>query len=379
MIQYPLVLAAIGGAAVVGAIIVNVVIWEDDIDAQTEQAAPAPAVTQNQTPTEKLETQTRPNPAKEKVVKESAPVSAPEQARLPAPDRTAAPSQPDAPATPPPSFDVVRITPDGNAVVAGRAKPGSKVVIKDNGKFVGELNTDSHGEWVFVPEKPFAPGSRQLGLEMHVVGEEPVASDDVVVLVVPEPEKDIAGRKTDKPSQPLALKFPKKGGVSTVLQKPTSQPSGEPSIQVLSVETVDYDAAGRLMISGRAEPETSVFVYLDNAITGKTNVKADGGWQMQPDAPVKPGIYTLRADQVGNNGKVLARVSMPFSRAEAMEEMPSEPFVIVQPGNSLWRIARNTYGSGLGFTTIYEANKDQIQDPDLIFPGQVFALPTGNL
>ena len=53
-------------------------------------------------------------------------------------------------------------------------------------------------------------------------------------------------------------------------------------------------------------------------------------------------------------------------------------FLVVQPGNSLWRLARRTYGSGFSYTVIFDANKDQIGDPDLIFPGQVFALPKGS-
>ena len=51
---------------------------------------------------------------------------------------------------------------------------------------------------------------------------------------------------------------------------------------------------------------------------------------------------------------------------------------VVQPGNSLWRIARRSYGEGLRYTVIYEANKDHIRDPDLIYPGQVFVIPQDN-
>ena len=61
-----------------------------------------------------------------------------------------------------------------------------------------------------------------------------------------------------------------------------------------------------------------------------------------------------------------------------IKKILSEPFIVVQPGNSLWRLARKTFGSGFGYTTIYEANKDQIKDPNLIFPGQVFVLPSNN-
>ena len=61
-----------------------------------------------------------------------------------------------------------------------------------------------------------------------------------------------------------------------------------------------------------------------------------------------------------------------------MQIAGGETQVVVQPGNSLWRIARRTYGAGMRFTLLYEANKDQIRDPDLIYPGQLFVVPKTN-
>jgi nucleoid-associated protein YgaU len=52
--------------------------------------------------------------------------------------------------------------------------------------------------------------------------------------------------------------------------------------------------------------------------------------------------------------------------------------VAIVPGNSLWRIAQQIYGEGLRYTVIYEANRTQIKDPNLIYPGQVFLLPKTN-
>ena len=50
----------------------------------------------------------------------------------------------------------------------------------------------------------------------------------------------------------------------------------------------------------------------------------------------------------------------------------------VARGDSLWRISRKTYGSGYRYTVIHEANQEQIRDPDLIYPGQIFVLPKLN-
>ena len=84
-------------------------------------------------------------------------------------------------------------------------------------------------------------------------------------------------------------------------------------------------------------------------------------------------------DQLGADGRVASRIEMPFTRGEPSPQLASGATqVIVQPGNSLWRIARRTYGEGMRFTLVYDANKDQIRDPDLIYPGQLFVLPKTN-
>src|SRR3546814_19876346 len=72
---------------------------------------------------------------------------------------------------------------------------------------------------------------------------------------------------------------------------------------------------------------------------------------------------------------VVARAETPFSRADPATLSARPGQVVVQPGNSLWRIARRIYGEGLRYTVIYQANQRQIRNPDLIYPGQVFSLP----
>ena len=47
----------------------------------------------------------------------------------------------------------------------------------------------------------------------------------------------------------------------------------------------------------------------------------------------------------------------------------------VLPGYTLWGIAQANYGDGILYVQLFEANKDKIKDPDLIYPGQVFDLP----
>ena len=105
-----------------------------------------------------------------------------------------------------PTFDIVRINPTGDTVMAGRAAPGRVVEIFDGGQKIGEVTSDKRGEWVFVPSSPLPAGNRQLSLQMRNADGTKTASETNVVLVVPERGKDIAGRPDGTANQPLATK-----------------------------------------------------------------------------------------------------------------------------------------------------------------------------
>lgn len=50
--------------------------------------------------------------------------------------------------------------------------------------------------------------------------------------------------------------------------------------------------------------------------------------------------------------------------------------ITVQPGFTLWGIAKQEFGDGVMYVQVFNANKDRIKNPDLIYPGQVFTIPT---
>ncbi|HYG90536.1 MAG TPA: LysM peptidoglycan-binding domain-containing protein [Azospirillum sp.] len=298
-----------------------------------------------------------------------------------------------------PQFDVVRVMPGGEAVIAGRAVPGAVVTVFDGNRPIGEATADKRGEWVLLPEHPLAAGSRELSMTARL-GDKTIPAERVVVLVVPEPKRDIAGGPAAQPGEALAVAVPREGsGASTVLQAPPpagAEPRSGPVMRSIapggasargqpplppggvSVETLDYDAAGRVAMGGRAQPGSSVYLYLDNLLVGRAATDPKGHWLLSPERSIEPGIYTLRADQIGDSGKVSARIELPVQVSEVPKDLPDGNSVIIQPGNSLWRIARRTYGQGLRYTTIYEANRGQIRDPDMIYPGQIFTLPATN-
>ena len=260
----------------------------------------------------------------------------------------------------PPSFDVVRVDPQGNTVMAGRAGPSETVIILDGDAEIGRIASDGRGEWVFIPSQPLGQGTHELSLRIDQTDADPLLSDNIVIMSVPEQGDNV-----------LIIETARDGGNSRVLQSP-SLAGGVGS--GLSIETVDYDSNGNVFLSGQATTGNAIQVYLDNSFVGRTTVDSTGYWSVAADQPAMPGEHNVRADELNAENTVVARVEVPFSRAEPTPDMAPGAITVVR-GNSLWRIARRHYGEGVLYTLIYEANRDQIKDPDLIYPGQVFALP----
>ena len=398
----------------------------------------------------------------------------------------------------PPSFDTVRIRPDGRAVIAGRAEPGAEVTVRSGSKEIGSVTADQRGEWVLVPDEPIESGDHQLTLVETLPDGSQVESEHVVIVSIPDPASGEDGSGTA-----LVFLAPRDGeGKSRVLQQPppaekgefevagpdevspdeaspddsgaetdpatagetspgassdagdtspdapsdsaemasgtssdagdtspdapsdgaemasgtssdagdtspdtssdgaemasgvssdrgeasagasseggemaSAAPSGEGVEGPLAVNTVDYDEEGDMIIAGKAEPGADLQVYLDDQHVGTAESGEEGEWEIEPGDEVEPGRHTLRVDQVDPAGLVLLRIETLLMRARPEELSFGEAIVVVQPGNSLWRIARRTLGGGVHFTEIYEANRSQIADPALIYPGQIFTVP----
>jgi hypothetical protein len=269
-------------------------------------------------------------------------------------EKPVAVSGPDAP-----TFDVVRIDPKGSMVMAGRALPGATVIILDGDKEIGRVTADGRGEWIYIPEAPVQPGTRQFSLRSTDKNGKDILSQNVVVMSVPERDGEI-----------LIVEQSRDGGRSRVLQGPTAPVGAD----ALTIETVDYNAEGKFTLSGKADPSSTIQVYMDNELIGRTTADENGFWQIEPSGAATAGQHIIRADQIGANNNVMARVEVPFTLDASQLAMAQGEITVIR-GNSLWRIARRAYGAGINYTLIYEANKDQIKDPDLIYPGQVFNLP----
>ncbi|MEP5153332.1 LysM peptidoglycan-binding domain-containing protein [Planktotalea sp.] len=210
------------------------------------------------------------------------------------------------------------------------------------------------------------------------------AAQEVVAAIQPEPSVE--------PIEPVAEPVAKVEPVVETPAAPTVLIASEDGVRVLQsanapkpealtslLGAISYDDSGDVALTGSAGGEF-VRVYLDNRPIAVSQIAANGDWQAGLPS-VDTGVYTLRVDELNEAGDVVARVETPFKReapevlaAATSQEKPLQA-ITVQPGATLWAIARDRYGSGTLFARVFEANSDTIKDPNLIYPGQVFKIP----
>ncbi|MFT3986061.1 LysM peptidoglycan-binding domain-containing protein [Aestuariivirga sp.] len=320
----------------------------------------------------------------------------------PAPAAKVEPATVEAKAPGTPTFDTVRVEKTGDALIAGRADPGAKVTVMLDGKAIGDAVANSDGAFVVTPDKALPPGSGSLTLEA-TDGDAGAAkkSDQSVAVIVPGEAKTdalVAVISPDAPTRilqkPAAETAVAEAPAATVTATDTSNktaivaklPIGNKPV---SLDAVDYDAKGNIVFSGSGTPGSTARLYVDNTRAGDAVTGDDGTWTFAGSAPIGPGKHTLRVDGLDAQGKVKSRIELPFFREEQTKVAsaatsdapgsgtaePKDGRVVIQPGNNLWRISRVIYGEGTKFTVIFEANKDRIRNPDMIYPGQVFATP----
>jgi nucleoid-associated protein YgaU len=169
------------------------------------------------------------------------------------------------------------------------------------------------------------------------------------------------------------------------------------------------------MVSGQSTPGALVQFYLNDTLVAPAKSSQEGKVSFTIGRGVQPGSYRIRLDEVDPvSGSVKTRAEVAFAvPVEAAVGSPSKPSAVAKaeeaaaaegrpikeraetslsnknnvlvPGvntaivakrESLWRISSRVYGKGVRHTEIYQANQEQIRNPNLIYPGQIFVLPS---
>lgn len=256
-----------------------------------------------------------------------------------------------------PTFDIVRIEKDGDVVIAGRWLPHQNISIMVNNKIVATERTDYAGEFVYTTSTAWKPGNYTIAL----LGAEPeVKSSDKVFVYISD-----AGVENS-----VSLLMTKEG--STLLQAPAMLRDGD-----LAVSKIDYLDTGRIVVSGDGLPRLRVSLALDGEYMGFARVSDYRHFGLGADVgELESGKeYELAVRMHDGDGRTIGTVLHKFVMPEMTGD--DDTYYTVRRGDCLWIIARNFLRRGVLFSVIAERNA--IQNPDLIYPKQLLQIPvSGN-
>ncbi len=240
----------------------------------------------------------------------------------------------------------------GTVFVAGAAKPGAAVRVYIDDQPVGLTYGTADSRFLLSKNFQLKPGRHTVRADMidgrsgkvisraevpliHEVETAPVVAQTPNV-VKSEPTQEIVIAKAE-PAAPQPSAAP--------------EPVAEPNTAKPQVKPASEDQSPKAPVA-KATPKLA------------SQAKAPS---MSPATTTLAGVESSAVEEAP---KVVAADAEPEE-----DVIRTGTSVIIKPGDNLWRISRKTYGRGIRYTTIYNANRDQIRNPSRIYIGQIFKIP----
>ncbi|MDA7471441.1 LysM peptidoglycan-binding domain-containing protein [Planktomarina temperata] len=229
------------------------------------------------------------------------------------------------------TIDTISYSSNGDVILGGRGQAGNFVRIYLDNEFLATSKIAADGYWA-LELSDIEPGIYTLRVdELNVAGD-----------VVSRAETPFKREAAEELAELMAA---------------GTEPEG-PSESAAEAEVVDAEELASVEPEAADDPQPEQFVTQE-----EVNVQAE------------VAELTLQGEQSSDGGS-LAVEGQPADTASVLRT-PSKKFRVqtVQPGSTLWAIAKESYGAGIEYFKVFEANKERIRDPDLIYPGQVFEIP----
>ena len=303
------------------------------------------------------------------------------------------------------TIDLARVKPDGAAVFAGTAAPNAKIRIFEGDILLGETIANANGEWVIVLEKSLAAGQhlisvamersdgstemadRSLAVEIYqdtetkpLVALLPETATEVPVLIQSPDDVDAAS-----PAAPASEAIvadatgadaaAAKAAMGDTTEAAPTKPQAKSQIAALAPSAIIWRDASRILISGTSRGGVRVTVNDEKGQFGEALVLADGAWQVAGSLDMDIAVNHLRFALFDEANHIIARYDLPVKARDLAKGQDGSPLVVVNKGDMLWRIAYHQLGEGVKYVDIVRRNQQDINDPDLIYPKQIFAVP----
>jgi nucleoid-associated protein YgaU len=270
-------------------------------------------------------------------------------------------------------IEIARVKPDGSAVVAGSAPPGATISVFEDTLLLGKTTGDANGEWVVVLEKRLGPGQHLISVAAELEGATTLLAETSIAIEI----------YADQTSKPLVALLPEnQTEMPVLLQSPDDQQpdAGDDTQTAAAIARIGprslvWQGEGQITIAGHSRGGVRVSVSANGTYFGDALVLADGGWQVAGAVDKNRQNHRLEFILIDNAGQAVAHYLLPMRSRDLQKGLDGSQLVVVNKGDALWRIAYRSFGEGVRYMDIVRKNTSDINNPDLIYPNQIFSLP----
>ncbi|WLD97653.1 LysM peptidoglycan-binding domain-containing protein [Agrobacterium leguminum] len=238
-----------------------------------------------------------------------------------------------------PTFDVLRVEPDGSAVIAGKAQPGAKLEILSNGKVVAQTTIDGTGDFAAVFDNPLPPGDHELVLRSTDASGKATQSEEVATVSVPDGKTGELLAMVSKPGkasrvlampeaappalqpqaapsqQPAATPEPSANTASAPLAGTAAPSAAAPLTSSVQVTAVEFEGS-KIFVAGSAPAGSTVRALVDDREIGKSITEASGHFVVEGDVDLSVGSHIITVEELNADGTAKVRVRVPFERPQ---------------------------------------------------------------
>ena len=258
------------------------------------------------------------------------------------------------------SLDVISYGAEGEVLLSGRSVPNEQVQIYIDNEAIELVEVTSAGAWE-ASLTGIAPGNFTLRLD-GLDAQGAVTSRLETPFQRAEPELVAAVAAQAAAAEESATTTDMADATEEAM--PDAAPSADTQADA-SAETADANAVAEAAETGVEDTAEAAAETVTTAVEDVAEEAAEA-------------VTTATEDTATDTAAEEATETAATDAAEGTEGATTEPrarVVTVQAGFTLWAIAREELGDPIRYVQVFEANRDLIVDPDLIYPGQIFLIP----
>ena len=277
-----------------------------------------------------------------------------------------------------PKVDILKVGPDGSYIIAGKGKPNSTISLLEKGNKIESVDADKSGNWIIVSQDNLESGDNLLIINQDNIDGTSTQSKEIYVTKIDK----------ENETKPLVIEIVNDdGGKLSIIQSPSikkldSNVENDLTLSekhinkknVFKIQSVSFSQDGSLSIQGIANYGSNIEILVNKNLSS-IFLKNKPEWIFNSSYKLGYGMHKLVANLKSQDNIILDSITLPFMRSEMPSGALPDNYVLIKPGDMLWTISYKIYGNPLKYIEIYKENRDQISNPDLIFPGQVFSIP----